>query len=711
MSGSKCNNERRRVRPVLLAAALAFAALPAFACGPDFPPELLSDRNATMLGLADGTFDFEASRLGAKPAFAFKPAENPWEAPGASRIDLETKELGETGYAKVEAMRLSMDDAAAWAAGEGLPADVRLYAAGARAFHAGDEAIAYKRFGAVLALPDAERARRGVWAQFMLGRLDRASIGGAESSREQSAQRAASAEKAFQAVRTAVLAGAADPLGLAVASYGEEAAIHLGAGDTAAAVSLYAQQAALGSPSGRASLLFVARDVFADEVKLAQALQNPVLQSLLAAYVYTRSDEFGSEFRPPASALERYYAAVEAADPTTLAGADRIAAAAYRAGRFDLAGKLAARSESPLALWVRAKLALRGGDTKTAADAYAQASRAFPRDENWDASEYGFAFRPGCRVDGERAVLALNRGDYVEALRLLHGAGDYWADAAYVAERVLSLDELKTFVDAEVPEPAIEPKPDEYGYVASPPNRLLRQLLGRRLMREGRYPDAIGYFRPDLRDAATKYANARVEAGKRRGIERAEQLFAAAALARRSGMELIGAELAPDGAIYGGAYEWPSIDYAKADRAFVTDAEVARYASTAIVPDVRYHYRRVAADLANQAADLVPPRSQAFAAMLCSATGWLINRDYDLARTYYLRYVKQGPYVAWAARFGNDCPAPDFPGAAKRERAEQIAWAKRQVRKAAPWAALVMLAAGIGIIVWRRRRVALANRG
>lgn len=706
MSASKRNNHWRRVaRSLPLAAALA--TLPAFACGPDFPPELLSDRNATMLGLADGTFDFEASRLVPKPAFAFKPSENPWDAPGAARIELETKEFGASGHEKIEMMRVAVNDAGAWAAGDGLPDDVRHYVAGARAFHSGEYDVAERRFRAVLALPDVERARRGIWAQYMLGRLERAAVGGAGLSKDASVQRAASAAQTFQALRSAVAAGAPDPLGLAVASYGEEAAVHLDQGDVAAAVPLYAQQAALGSASGRASLLFVARDLFANDAKLAQALGNPVLQPLLAAYVYTRSDEFGTEFRAPTSALERYYAAVEAADPATFAGGDRVAAAAYRAGRFDLAGKLAQRSEAPLALWVRAKLALRGGDVKAAADAYAQASRAFPREENWDDSEYTFPFRPGCRIDGERAVLALNRGDYVEALRLLHGAGDYWADTAYVAERVLTLDELKTFVDAEVPEPATEPKPDEYGYVASPPNRLLRQVLGRRLMRDGRYVEAVSYFRPDLRDAATRYANARVEAGKRSGIERAEQLFAAAVLARRSGMELLGAELAPDGAIYGGAYEWPTVDFAAQKGAFVTDAETARYSANAIVPEVRYHYRRVAADLANQAADLVPARSQAFAAMLCSATGWLINRDYDIARGYYLRYVRQGAFVPWAGNFGHDCPAPDFTGAAKRERAEQIAWAKKQARKAAPWAALVMLAAGIAIVVWRRRRRAV----
>ena len=346
MSGSKHTKQQSGIvlRSGCLAAAIALAATSAFACGPDFPPELLSDRDATMLGLAEGTFDFEASRLASKPAFAFKPLENPWDAPGAARIEFETNELGAAAHEKIETMRLSMNDAAAWAAGEGLPNELRLYVAGARAFHAGEYPVAYKRFAAVLALPETERARRGLWAQYMLGRLDRASIGGAGLSKEQSAQRAASATQAFQAVRAAVQAGAADPLGLAVASYGEEAAIHNDAGDTAAAVALYAQQASLGSASGRASLLFVARSVFSDADRLAQSLKNPQLQPLLAAYVFTRSDEFGTDYRPPASALERYYAAAEAADPATLAGADRIAAAAYRAGRFELAGKLAARS-------------------------------------------------------------------------------------------------------------------------------------------------------------------------------------------------------------------------------------------------------------------------------------------------------------------------------------------------------------------------------
>ena len=62
------------------------------------------------------------------------------------------------------------------------------------------------------------------------------------------------------------------------------------------------------------------------------------------------------------------------------------------------------------------------------------------RTENWDYE----TLKPRCRIEGEMAILALERGDYREAFDQLYRSGDiYWQDAAEVAERVLSLDELK----------------------------------------------------------------------------------------------------------------------------------------------------------------------------------------------------------------------------------------------------------------------------
>ncbi|WP_386066319.1 hypothetical protein ACFJIW_17500 [Tahibacter sp. UC22_41] len=746
----------RTVVPVLRSLALATAlwSFPGLACGPDFPHELLTDRHASVYDLVEGTFDFEAAQLVPRPANAFKPSENLWEAPGESRETVEKEELGEDGWAKAQAMRESADDAAAWAAGEGLAQDVRLYLAGARAFQAGETEVARRRFEAVLALPADQRSRRGVWAQFMLGRVrlafdvhydadQLAAIAAGKGAADPAVvamdkiTQAAAAD--FQAVRAAVAAGAADPLGLAVASYGEEAQLHLARDETAAAVKLYAEQAAQGSASGRASLLFVARGLFADEATLQKALADPLLQRLLAAYVYTRSNELiyasgeepesagdgaadaaqaATEANAGKAMLERYYTAV-AASTGEIGGVDRVAAAAYRAGRYELAAKLAPRSETAMAWWVRAKLALRAGDDKAAADAYVKASQAFPRSEDWGpVPQEGYDYEglaPACRVDGERAVLALGRGDYAEALTLFHaGKGQYWMDEAHVAERVLSVDELKQFVDARVPAPTTAAKPDENGWVARSPDEQLRALLGRRLLRVGRYAEAAAYFPPDLRDKAADYANARTDAAKLKAIERSEALYRAARLARESGMELLGLELAPDAAVFDGAYEWSEPELDKQDKKLVGTDEAQRLVASQPQPVQRFHYRFVAADLANQAADLVPARSQAFAALLCSATGWVINGDSALAQRYYRRYLADGPYLAWAGNFGTAgyaCPAPDFAAAEKRRKFEQMRWAKQVLRRAAPFVAAGLGAIGLVVVVLllRQRRTKAAR--
>jgi hypothetical protein len=46
--------------------------------------------------------------------------------------------------------------------------------------------------------------------------------------------------------------------------------------------------------------------------------------------------------------------------------------------------------------------------------------------------------------------------------------------------------------------------------------------------------------------------------------------------------------------------------------------------------------------LAEKAADLLPYKSQAYAAVLCNATGWVWGRDAQLTKRLYQRYVKYG---------------------------------------------------------------------
>ncbi len=95
-------------------------------------------------------------------------------------------------------------------------------------------------------------------------------------------------------------------------------------------------------------------------------------------------------------------------------------------------------------------------------------------------------------------------------------------------------------------------------------------------------------------------------------------------------------------------------------------AEQQRISASSAVPEKRFHYRYLAAELAAQSADWLPHNSQAFAATLCHASTWLINRDPALAQQYYQRYLAQGPYVSWGADIGIRCPAPAFNSAATR---------------------------------------------
>ena len=68
------------------------------------------------------------------------------------------------------------------------------------------------------------------------------------------------------------------------------------------------------------------------------------------------------------------------------------------------------------------------------------------------------------RLRGEVAVMRLSQGEYSDLLRLLFSvASIYWGDVIYIAERVLTVDELKAFVDGlPAPRPATPTAIDYY---------------------------------------------------------------------------------------------------------------------------------------------------------------------------------------------------------------------------------------------------------
>lgn len=789
------------------------AAATVWACGPDFPSQLLDHRESTLKATPQNSFSFEATHL--LPATDKLPDEAPADAPKPDDVAAVAKSMGLSAeqWQQVESLRQLQSGAEVYEKSKGLPEGLRLYAAGAADFEiaqgacegdgaAGEEAPAaaghcqvstgpamdhaVASFEKVLALPPEQARLRSVWASYMLGRIH------AERARDQAGDAAAfkreseAAAKAFQQARTRALDGGSDTQGLALSSFGEEARLHLyvdgkpcgwneisgpdndcglrlAPDDLKRAITLYAAQAGHGSGSAVSSLSILANTALRTDEVAAALIDHPVSQRLLVAYALARVDDVVSAaadgksmISKPNPSLVSLVTAIEQRGLEHVEGADRLAALAYRAGRYDLAAKLIDKAPGPLSSWVRAKLALQKGDLAAAAAAYAEAAKAFPRADDPKAS---ITADNTHLLVGEQGVLALARGEYVEAMGRLYdaavavgGSGNefypedetsgvgFGNDVTYLAERVLTIDELKSFVDARVPA-SPPPAPAKAGSAApdyypgsAPFADGLRWVLARRLMRAGRYDEAQNYLpasgdarfgKDDLRAKAREFAQDLHDAEHAwTDVGKAQARYAAAAIQRELGMELFGYEQGPDYNDMGGGFQGGSGHSADdLKQSMVTDGERQRYADSAPKPDRRFHYRYLAADRAAGAADLLPPRSQAFAAVLCKASGWMLEGPPDYgdngdgtpptvperlarAKALYDRYVKQGPYVAWAEHFGEDCPEPDFAGARAMQRHLYVVKAKRAVRHHLPWIAggLLVLVAGLAYGVMRRRK-------
>jgi cellulose synthase operon protein C len=738
--------------PLALMPALALLhASTTLACGPDFPIELLTQRSSTLYGLPSGHFDFEASQL-IVPAQRTFSAEldfsSFWfEASPETPVTEQQKQIETQGYSTAQIndwLRArnadSIEQVQQFAAS--LPEAHRLYLAGAKAFNQGAEQwpLAAEQFKTLLQLGKAGESR-AVWAQHMLARIVALT----------DTQEAARVE--FEKVRSLAAAGAPDPLGLAVASFGAQAQLDwFQLNDAQApqqnalfanrAIALYAEQAGHGSIAGTNSLLVAARYLRKHPEVLEVALQDPLTRKLMLSYAFSRGfealGESGQEdfYSLERNADHRQFGGVQSAlvNPTLLdallnaasngqlEGGDRLAAALYRAGRFEAAKRFSDGQNSALASWVKAKLALREGDNKQAASHYASAIKAMPETSNW--IERGGEWQLGnakCRTRAELGTLALGEGDLEQALQLFFDAGpEYLLDLSYLAERVVSTEQLQDFVEkstaaiafAKAPayegsdEMLMQPKPSASFDAQQLTQRLsLRQILARRLMREGKHQAALVLFdNPDIQGYAKRYADAMQAAMVDDPIAKAQALFVAAQTMRFQGMEIMGYEMAPDFTAWDGMYaQWEADpeatahlsavppdrrDFNTENQKWTTSLESKQVTATQANPNRRYHYRFKAVQLAEQAASLVPARSQAFAATLCQATNWIVFRDASEADRLYRRYLKEGAYVPWGGDFGTTrtCPTPNFERA--QLMLEQQKWQarKRTLRKALPYA-------------------------
>jgi tetratricopeptide (TPR) repeat protein len=623
--------------------ALAFLAGAVWACGPQFPWSMLRDEEAGVSFKPAASFSAEVRDILRAPHPTIR-AQLPMERQSVFDHIAEVVRACEDRaaverYAEARRGLATMRRDQMWAIerGEGnvvpalnpalpdeIPAPYRLYLQGLIHHHQGNAQLAERAWEEVLALPEPDRCVRSAWATYMLGRsrLDADPAGTIVM---------------MQQVRKLAAAGANDSLGLATASLGWEALAHLRSGRPIEAIKLYAEQHSAGDPTAIPSLrraIAALRDA-GDAALLQRAAADPLVRRLVTSHVL----EAGQGYRfgdGRARTSDAWLAALDAMTAAPLPDADRIAWAMYQSARFDEAERWLRHAEptSTITLWIRAKLQLRNGDLDGAAETLTLALQHTPRNLEWEwapgASIPDELMRPAERLAGELATIRVSQQRFDDALTLFI-AGNWPIDAAYVAERVMGIDELQDFVDT-------SPRPMPAHWIDP------ADILARRLARAGRYLEAARYAAPQVADHL-RALDEQLRVGRdvdRPLPERAEALRTAARLMRHQGLEMLGTTLEPDWAIYGGNFENAPVQDERGPVTLIAPAsalELQRVASSGAANDHRWHYRYLAADLAWEASYLMPNQTEALANWLIEAGMWLAPRDPQAANRFYKALV------------------------------------------------------------------------
>lgn len=707
-------------------AAWIACSTPTPACGPFFPDTVLDLPQSSLgvppfsflSGLAklagrkfSGEIGNEEQSLEVQIPLEVEELQDLWRAAGVAQPEIEARVKHYEAVRKemlgrvldVGLMEFSTKgdvplELAERPLGAGFPGDVADYTEGARLHGLGKTEEARAIWKAILEWPAADRRLRSVWAAWML------------------AKTSADLPEClawYERVEKEAAAGAADALGLAGAAKSWRAAR---LEDPIEGIRLFYEAYQQGKDSAARDLRNLVSQVLEQKnpATLALAAGDPLLRSLINLEVQASvegtlgapSESSEENNIQPSQPPAEWLAALEAHAPLPMADGSKIAWALYFNGRFteakhwlDLSAK-----DDPLSNWLQAKFDLRSGHLDAANEHLSKAIQSLSAEQGWhhfspseglrwhaDASQIQEPTKG--RLLADAGVVALAREDYFQALGSLLQGG-YDADAAYVAESVLSTDELTRFVRLHVPawkepesiaqeandeeplDPELESGPIEpataltsgqnsWSPDMSSDNRL-RWQLGRRLAREGKLKEAREFMPPDLIPLWDHYLN--LDADRR--SEKSEAAIAAltwrqARLHRYWGAELFSSDTAPDSGIYGWSFSSPEFnmfrvqtegwsmsweddsvgkpsDFAE-DRPIpaITSEELRRVASHPMPNPNRFHYRYVAADLAWEAARHLPDNDPSLAPLYNTAGQWLAARDPIAADRFYQAMVKR----------------------------------------------------------------------
>lgn len=553
-----------------------------------------------------------------------------------------------------------------------LPPEFADYFRGAIAWHCGLTNEAVAAWESLLARPPKERHYRSTWAAFMLGR----------AVWENSPGRGI---RYFQQVRSLAEAGFADSLGLAAASIGAEARVEYRRENYARAIHLYLDQVASGDGSAYNSLRFVAAAVLRNRATSLKALATDArVQPVITAYIISGGWSDGpvdvdgviSErviqlmekqtfVSAPAGGWHKldsparlWLEAIEASRVRDVAAVEKLALAAYQCGEFTIAARWIDRApDSATGQWLKSKLLLREGRVEEAATLLAKLVRQFPTDvpqKSVDTnatlfnriavwSDHCDPVRiPPVQMLGELGALHLARREYAEALDALLRSG-YTEDAAYVADRVLTIAELRTYVERNWP----SAKPDGSVWQSWDTPWLLRSVLGRRLFRERRFAEAREFFDAESREFIDLFEKAATEgqdATKPKDVRAALLWQCAQAVYQEH--NVLQPPVGTDWSTYSGNFSYTSdmperIQSLTKGLVPVTQEERDRVLQTSTFPDRQWHYRFMAAKMAWDAAQLMPDNTDETARVLWQGGTWIKYADPKAADVFYKALVRR----------------------------------------------------------------------
>jgi tetratricopeptide (TPR) repeat protein len=321
------------------------------------------------------------------------------------------------------------------------PLEFSIYLEGARQYYQDDFAGAEKKWNALLGLPKNERGNKSVWAAFMLGKA-------ALNAKHEGAI------EFFEMTRQLAKDGYKDPLDLASDSYGWQALAEFELKEYRDSIKHYLLA------KDAASLVRVCSEISKESAGVLKKLvQDETARKVLLAWAVSRdnfykwdpSTERENELK---KFFRNYLSALESLKDVPVTEADKVAWIYYNSGDFKNARQWVdlTKLSTPLAKLIDARLVLRAGDVDGALKRLHEVVPSFEQSPDKAMFYWEDVITD---TNSQIGVLKMARKEYMSAFETLL-RGKYWEDIAYVAEKVLTTDELAKFLDTHINDPLLK---------------------------------------------------------------------------------------------------------------------------------------------------------------------------------------------------------------------------------------------------------------